>query len=175
MSGSIPQRERSTQKPDQCRRARTPGSGCPQPELAVIVRGVPAVTCALRRPHRHLLRRPCRGQAVQPGAVGADQSRHDEHLRVRVSKARVLMIWQVGLPASAVSDLRRSERMTGNRRSEQGRLLMLGWLGVCAHTTFPPMSCGKCQPQFQRTSGNGVGVTWPGAGLPARRVRRRWR
>ncbi len=31
MPGSIPQRERSTQKPDQCRRARTVGSGCPQP------------------------------------------------------------------------------------------------------------------------------------------------
>ena len=31
MPGSIPQRERITQKPDQCRRARTAGSGCPQP------------------------------------------------------------------------------------------------------------------------------------------------
>jgi hypothetical protein len=31
MPGSIPQRERSTQKPDQCRRARTAGSGRPQP------------------------------------------------------------------------------------------------------------------------------------------------
>ena len=29
--GPIPQRERSTQKPDQCRRARTAVSGCPQP------------------------------------------------------------------------------------------------------------------------------------------------
>jgi hypothetical protein len=31
MPGSIPQRQRSTQKPDQCRRARTAGPGCPQP------------------------------------------------------------------------------------------------------------------------------------------------
>jgi hypothetical protein len=31
MPGSIPQRERSTQKPGQGRRARTAGSGCPQP------------------------------------------------------------------------------------------------------------------------------------------------
>ena len=31
MPGSTPQRERSTQKPDQCRRARTGSSGCPQP------------------------------------------------------------------------------------------------------------------------------------------------
>ncbi len=31
MPGSIPQRKRSTQKPHQCRRARTAGSGCPQP------------------------------------------------------------------------------------------------------------------------------------------------
>ena len=43
-----------------------------------------------------------------------------EHLRVRVSKARVLMIWQVGLPASAVSDVRRSERMTGEQTVRTG-------------------------------------------------------
>jgi hypothetical protein len=31
MPGSIPHREHSTQKPDQCRRARTAAQGCPQP------------------------------------------------------------------------------------------------------------------------------------------------
>jgi hypothetical protein len=49
------------------------------------------------------------GRALQPGTDGTGQSRHDGYLRARVSKARVLMIWQVGLPASGVSDVRRSE------------------------------------------------------------------
>ena len=47
---SIPQTERSTRaRPDQCRPARTDGSGCPQPTRIIIVGSVPAGVCAFSR------------------------------------------------------------------------------------------------------------------------------
>lgn len=47
-------------------------------------------------------------------------------------------------------------------------------LGHLAGAPFPGWVMVYAPPRFQRHSGNGVLVTWPG-GLPARRARRQWR
>ena len=97
-----------------------------------------------------------------------------------------------------LSDRTASSRQTGSREPAPGRAAGQGHargLSVAFRPRIlrPPRrgpsgfpvgaSCGRpcpswvmmyAPPRFQRNSGNGVLVTWPG-GVPARRARRQWR
>ena len=99
---------------------------------------------------------------------------------------------------ACLSDRTASSRQTGSREPAPGRAAGQGHargLSVAFRPRIlrPPRrgpsgfpvgaSCGRpcpswvmmyAPPRFQRNSGNGVLVTWPG-GVPARRARRQWR